>query len=130
MTQILNDAGLNLIEKFEGCKLTAYQDVAGIWTIGYGHINDVQPGDTCTQDDAVAFLQNDVMDAEDFVNDAIGTVATTTNQFAAMVSLCYNIGRGNFRSSSVLRFHNQGNATNAAASFCYGIRLTSMVSSQ
>ena len=33
----ISQAGLKLIEEFEGCRLTAYQDVVGVWTIGYGH---------------------------------------------------------------------------------------------
>lgn len=36
--QISNN-GLNLIKKWEGCRLTAYQDVVGVWTIGYGTTN-------------------------------------------------------------------------------------------
>ena len=35
----ISDNGLNLIKKFEGCRLTAYQDAVGVWTIGYGTTN-------------------------------------------------------------------------------------------
>ena len=31
-----SDKGIALIKEFEGCKLTAYQDSVGVWTIGYG----------------------------------------------------------------------------------------------
>jgi GH24 family phage-related lysozyme (muramidase) len=31
-----SDKGIALIKQFEGCKLTAYQDSVGVWTIGYG----------------------------------------------------------------------------------------------
>ena len=31
--------GINLIKEFEGCELEAYQDSAGVWTIGYGITN-------------------------------------------------------------------------------------------
>ena len=35
----ISDNGLNLIKRFEGCRLTAYQDAVGVWTIGYGTTN-------------------------------------------------------------------------------------------
>ena len=35
----ISDNGLNIIKKFEGCRLTAYQDTVGVWTIGYGTTN-------------------------------------------------------------------------------------------
>jgi lysozyme len=38
MARQINSPGLSLIASSEGLKLQAYQDVAGIWTIGYGHI--------------------------------------------------------------------------------------------
>ena len=49
--------GLALTEQFEGCRLTAYQDQVGVWTIGYGHTGtDVTPGLTITQQQAEAGL--------------------------------------------------------------------------
>jgi lysozyme len=117
MPRTINDAGLALIERSEGCELTAYQDVAGIWTIGYGHIGGVGPGMTITQDQAADFLRQDLASAEEFVSVATGAVATADNQFAAMVSLCFNIGSGNFRTSSVLKFHLAGSVGAAADAF-------------
>jgi len=41
----INDAGLALIERNEGLRVAAYRDIAGIWTIGYGHTgSDVHAG--------------------------------------------------------------------------------------
>ncbi|HTW69404.1 MAG TPA: lysozyme [Acetobacteraceae bacterium] len=117
MTRIINDAGLDLIKHFEGCRLDAYQDVAGIWTIGYGHTGGVTPGMTITQDQADQFLQNDLNGTENAVTAATAEVAPTDNQFAAMVSLCYNIGAGAFKSSTVLRQHLAGNFAAAADAF-------------
>jgi lysozyme len=105
MTRAINEAGLNLIKSFEGLRLDSYQDVAGIWTIGYGHIKDVKPGVTITEAQAAALLQQDVVDAERTVDSSCAGVPTTDNQFAALVSLCFNIGRGNFQKSSVLKGH-------------------------
>lgn len=108
----INQAGLDLIRNFEGCRLDAYQDSAGVWTIGYGHTGPVngQPvaaGMTITQDTADDLLREDLAWAEKCVNDAVSHDATP-NQFAAMVSLAYNIGCGAFNSSSVLREFNDG----------------------
>ena len=87
-----NDAGLNLIKTLEGLKLAAYLDVAGIWTIGYGHIADVVDGMFITADQAEEFLKGDLTATENYVTRAVGNARTTLNQFSAMVCLAYNIG--------------------------------------
>jgi lysozyme len=117
MSRSINDAGLALIRRFEGCRLQAYQDVAGIWTIGYGHTGDVSVGMTITQEQADRFLQADLHGTENAVDAVARRAPTTDNQFAAMVSLCYNTGAGAFRSSTVLRQHLAGNAAAAADAF-------------
>jgi len=117
MARQINDAGLQLIASSEGLRLSAYQDVAGIWTIGYGHIRGVGRGMTITENQALAFLQEDAGQAAATVDAGTSSVATDDNQFAAMVSLCFNIGSGNFRTSSVLRLHRAGNPAGAADAF-------------
>ena len=117
MLRTINDAGLNLIKSFEGCRLAAYQDVAGIWTIGYGHIRGVREGMTITEQQATLFLQQDLADTETAVDSMTSSAPTTNNQYAAMVSLCFNIGSGNLRTSSVLRFHLARDYTSAADAF-------------
>ena len=117
MLRTINDAGLDLIKSFEGCRLAAYQDVAGIWTIGYGHIRGVREGMTITEEQATEFLQEDLADTEATVDWMTSTALTTNNQYAAMVSLCFNIGSGNFKTSSVLRFHLARDYTSAADAF-------------
>lgn len=117
MARQINSAGLDLIASSEGLRLNAYQDVAGIWTIGYGHIGGVEPRMTITEDQARAFLREDLGQADTAVDASTSAVATDDNQFAAMVSLCFNIGSGNFRTSSVLRLHRAGNPAAAADAF-------------
>jgi lysozyme len=117
MARIINDTGFTLIKRFEGCRLQAYQDAAGIWTIGYGHIDGVTGGMTITQDQADQFLQDDLYAAENAVDSVTAQATTTDGQFAAMVSLCYNIGPCGFKSSTVLRQHRAGNTTQAADAF-------------
>ncbi len=51
---------VNLIRHFEGCRLESYQDSGGIWTIGFGHTKGVGPGQTCTQEQADAWLEEDL----------------------------------------------------------------------
>ena len=57
-----------LIKKFEGCKLTAYQDSIGVWTIGYGHTAGVTKGQVITQAQADTYLKSDCTTAEKAVN--------------------------------------------------------------
>jgi len=117
MAQTINQFGLDLIKHFEGVRLDAYQDVKGIWTIGVGHIKGVTQGMHITEAQVDAFLRADLHDAEAAVNTGVGDAPTTSNQFSAMVSLCFNIGGGAFHSSTVLRQHKAGNHAAAADAF-------------
>ncbi len=108
--------GLALTQLFEGDILTAYQDQKGVWTIGYGHTAGVQPGQTITQDQAVEFLMNDVSSAVACVNKIV-TVVLTQSQFDALVDFTFNLGPGNFSSSTLLRDINAGSFPAAVAQF-------------
>jgi lysozyme len=113
----INAAGLALIKRFEGLRLAAYQDVAGIWTIGYGHTAGVGPGMVMTEAEADQALADDLEGAAAAVDDATQDVTTGDNQFSAMVALSFNIGAANFRGSTVLREHRAGDAQAAADAF-------------
>ena len=119
MARSINDVGFDLIRRLEGCKLQAYTDVAGIWTIGYGHIKNpsVTPGMSITQEQADQYLRDDLASAESAVDSATADVPTTDNQFSAMVLLCFNIGSGSFAASTVLRDHRAQDYQAAAAAF-------------
>lgn len=84
--------GLDLIKKYEGCRLKAYLDPVGIPTIGYGHTSGVRLGQTITQAEAEAYLQKDVEKSEKSVDKYRDTYHWTQNQFDALVSFAYNIG--------------------------------------
>jgi lysozyme len=114
MTRQINQAGLALITQSEGLRLGAYQDAAGIWTIGYGHVPAFE-GETVTPAQAEELLRADL----EWAQDAVVSTAdgATDNQFAAMTSLCFNIGAGAFRSSSVLRLHLAGDFAGAGLAF-------------
>jgi lysozyme len=109
--------GLNLTKQFEGCQLTAYQDQVGVWTIGYGHTGSgVVSGLAITQDQAVALLVSDVAAAAAFVNNAV-TIELQQNEFDALVDFVFNLGRGAFAGSTLLKNLNAGQFDAAAAQF-------------
>jgi lysozyme len=118
----VNQATIDLIKRFEGCKLVAYQDIVGIWTIGYGTTAGadvgVKPayGMTITQERAEDLLRQGV---DKFANtvDALITAKINQNERGACVCLAYNIGTGAFSKSTVLRELNAGNKDKAVAAF-------------
>lgn len=113
-----SQAGIALIKKFEGCRLEAYQDVVGVWTIGYGDTSNVRPATRITQQQAEDRLANRLANEfEPGVMAAIGDSPTTQAQFDAMASLAWNIGIGAFAKSSVARFHRAGDYAAAADAF-------------
>lgn len=109
--------GLALTEQFEGCRLSAYQDQVGVWTIGYGHTGPgVGPGLTITQDQANALLLSDIAAAASYVNQTV-TVPIQQNQFDALVDFAFNLGRAALGNSTLLRLVNAGNFAGAEAQF-------------
>ncbi len=91
MNYRLSEAGEALIKEFESCRLEAYQDSVGIWTIGWGHIHGVKKGDKITQEEADAIFDAEIEMYIDGVNSML-KVEVTQGQFDAMVSLAYNVG--------------------------------------
>lgn len=88
----ISENGLNLIKKFEGCRLEAYRDPAGVLTIGYGHTHGVQEGMRITQETADEYLRDDCAAAEKNVNGFDGKYHWNQNQFDALVSFAFNLG--------------------------------------
>ena len=115
-TMKISAAGIDIIRKFEGCKLQSYYCPAGVLTIGYGHTKGVTQGMTITQEQADAFLLDDLAETENAVNSAV-RVPLTQNQFDALTSLVYNIGAGNFRKSTLLKLLNRQEYDSAAEQF-------------
>ena len=87
-----SNKGLELIKRFEGCRLAAYQDSGGVWTIGYGHTKGVTAGQNITQAQADAFLVDDCGKAEAAVNKYYDRYHFNQNQYDALVSFAFNIG--------------------------------------
>mgnify|MGYP004442585895 FL=1 len=93
--------GIDLIKKYEGCKLSAYKCPAGVWTIGYGHTGGVRQGQVITMEQAEEYLKQDLQKFEKGI-DGYG-LKLSQNQFDALVSFAYNLGLGNLSSSTLLR---------------------------
>lgn len=88
----ISENGLNLIKSFEGCRLTAYTDAVGVWTIGWGHTGGVYAGQTITQVQADQLLKDDLKVYENKVMKYDDLYGWNQNEFDALVSFAYNIG--------------------------------------
>jgi lysozyme len=109
--------GLQLTEGFESCRLTAYQDIKGIWTIGYGHVGpEVVEGLVWTQNQADIQLVMDVTRAEHTVNTCVNA-ALTQGEYDALVDFCFNCGCSAFKGSTMLVLLNKGDMAGAANEF-------------
>lgn len=111
------DIALAFIKRAEGCKLKAYRDEGGIWTVGYGHTGrNIDRTTQWTQEEADQALLHYVTPLMDVLEDLI-RVEVTDNQLAALTSLSYNIGTSAFTKSTVLRELNAGHIDEAADAF-------------
>jgi lysozyme len=125
MPRQINAAGYRLIKEFEAGPLgdsqpalIPYRCPAGRLTNGWGNTHNVRPSVPITLAQAEADLARNLDWAEACVERH--AAAPNDNEFAAMVSLCFNIGPdagAGFPSSTVLRLHNRGDKAGAAAAF-------------
>ena len=112
----LSAQGLDLVKRFEGLRLGAYQDAAGVWTIGYGHTGNVRPGQRIAEAQAEQLLRKDVSWAEEAVRKNVD-VPLSQGQFDALVSFTFNLGAGALQRSTLLRKLNAGDHAGAQAEF-------------
>lgn len=108
--------GKSIVRKFEGCELKAYLCPAGIPTIGYGHTHNVKLGDTCTQQQADEWLEDDFFYATSDVK-AVVKVPLTDNQLDALASFVFNLGVRKLIQSTLLKKLNAKDYTGAANEF-------------
>ena len=87
-----SQTGIDLIKKFEGCRLDSYKCPAGKWTIGYGHTAGVTAGKKISQAQAEAYLRADLEKFEKLVAKYDSVYRWTQNEFDALVSFAYNTG--------------------------------------
>lgn len=124
----ISQNGIDFICQWEGTgkvkdgKLMPYRDVAGYWTIGYGHLltkseltsqalyiagkrYDWKKGLTFSE--AKTLMDQDLDKFENYVNGAV-KVPLTQNQFDTIVSFSYNVGTGALGGSTLLKKLNSG----------------------
>ncbi|HDR2337911.1 lysozyme [Enterobacter cloacae] len=116
-----SEKGIALIKEFEGCRLTAYQDSVGVWTIGYGWTQPVdgkpiRAGMTIKQETAERLLKTGLVSYESDVCRLV-KVGLTQGQFDALVSFTYNLGARSLSTSTLLRKLNAGDYATAADEF-------------
>lgn len=93
MTMNISQNGLDFIKHWEGFSATAYQDSAGVWTVGYGHTRSVNEQTLPLSEEAAEdLLREDLVIPQISVNHLI-TVPLTQNQYDALVSLVFNAGQ-------------------------------------
>ncbi|MBE8597904.1 lysozyme [Xenorhabdus sp. BG5] len=115
----ISNKGFECIKQYEGLKLKSYPDPAtgGMpWTIGCGHTKGVKKGDVITEQQAEAFLHDDLQTIYTTLRQSV-KVSLNQRQFDALCSFIFNCGSGNFSGSTLLKKLNQGDYTGAAAEF-------------
>lgn len=109
--------GYALTKSFESCRLKAYQDSGGVWTIGWGHTGpDVREDLIWTQDYADRILQHDMIFSEVSVQTYV-TATLTQNQFDALCDFVFNLGLGTFKRSEMLKMINAKDFAGAVKQF-------------
>jgi lysozyme len=109
---------LDLVKRSEGLRLAPYLDLAGYWTVGYGHkltSAELAAGDrmrTITEPDAMLLLIDDVDYAASQVQRLV-RVALSQGQLDALVDFVYNLGERRLAESTLLKILNQGNYRDA-----------------
>ncbi len=129
-------AGIEFLKRWEGVRNTAYNDVAGLKTIGVGHLftedelrgNFVKIGSQQISADAALtdqqvndLLRQDLVRFEQVVRDTI-KVKITQSQYDMLVSISFNIGTGGFKNSTLARVINQGNFDQAPNAFMMWVK--------
>ena len=113
---IYSKKGLELTKNFEGCKLRAYKDIGGVWTIGYGRTIGVKEGQTCTQAQAENWLLDDLQVCVSAINQRVH-VQLTQGEFDALVDFAFNLGAHALFGSTLWKYIEAGDFDHAAEQF-------------
>lgn len=96
-----SEEALKAIRNFEGISLIAYKCPAGVWTIGVGHTKGVKKGQKISMDTAMQYLKEDIAPIETYLNNL--NICTSQCKFDALVDFIFNLGVGNFKSSTLFK---------------------------
>jgi len=119
MANIVTDKVIQTIKQIEGFRHRAYLDLAGKWTIGYGHAETLgrEPipykGMRITQAGGEQILVDDLNYFQESLNKLI-KVDLPDEAYGGFFLLAYNIGLSRFRKSTALRRLNAGDTLGAA----------------
>jgi len=97
----VSKVGIDLIKKHEGFRAAAYRCPAGVWTIGYGHTKDVEPGDLVDSFTADKFLEEDLEPIEAMLTKELPGLSQPCVD--ALASFVFNVGPGAFLGSTLLQ---------------------------
>jgi len=129
----LSDKGKKFLIDQEGLKLKVYLDTAGLPTVGVGHLivpsDNLSMGDTITNEQAMDFLEDDVLEAEEAINQWVDA-DLTINMSDALISLIFNIGVGAFKKSTLLKELNLENYKLASLEFLKWSKITDPITKQ
>lgn len=92
---------INAVKGFEGLRLKAYYDSAGVATIGYGHTRGVKMGQHITEAEAEQMLEQDLWEAGRFARTI--PELNTQGRYDAVVDFCFNLGVSSFKRSTLYR---------------------------
>lgn len=118
----VSDKCINMIKHHEGFVRKPYQDPIGLWTVGVGHL--IGDGKKLPKEWNKEFTDEEVDNilCEDLERFEIGIqrltkVSLTQSQFDALVSFSFNVGLGNFQSSTLRSKLNRGDYEGASNEF-------------
>lgn len=103
MQHTITDDTVRFIAQWEGFKRHAYYDATGyVWTIGYGHTWGVNKDMVCTKVKALEWLKADANRVAKYINSLDMNINKA--QFGALVSFGFNVGTGNLKKSTLLKY--------------------------
>ena len=123
-----SDNGIKFIKHFEGVRYRPYRDVAGLWTIGVGHLieNGKQLPDaynkTFTSEEVDALLRKDLLRFEIGLSRLLPKLSFRQNEYDALISFSFNLGLGTLQRSTLRQSLLRGNKKQASEAFlkyCY-----------
>ena len=98
----VSDILIDKLKQVEGYRAKAYRCPAGVWTCGWGHTKGVTARTVCDRQRAEEWLRADLAPIEAFLS-AIPEVCKTQGRFDACADFCFNVGIGNFKSSTLFK---------------------------
>ena len=105
------------LKTLEGVRLTAYQDVGGVWTVGCGHVvRGCTSAFHISDYEAESLLMADI----NLAYAGINWLGLEHLSEAAVVILVFNIGAGSFNRSGVCKILRDGKSSEAKIRLAWG----------